>query len=115
MSYISIVANNAIGVMDSWERVTNATAKNQLVNLEAKEFEQQNQAEEHAYSRFINRFYTRNHWRAVNIPLPSELPCNQIFIDDGYEEREVIQMINVTPNRDVPLLDYTLKNESAIR
>ena len=111
MSYVSIVANNGMGIVDSWERVAVATAKKQLINVEAKEFEERDQATEHTYERFITRFHTRNRWRTVSIPLPAELPCNQIFFDNEYEEREVINMINVTPKGDMPLLECVLKDK----
>ena len=112
MSYVSIVANNGMGVVDSWERVAVATEKNQLINVEAKEFEECEQAAEHTYEKFITRFYTRNRWRVVNIPLPAELPCKQIYLDNEYEEREAINMINVTPKEgDMPLLDCALREK----
>ena len=59
-----------------------------LVNVTLFEFKNEETARFYALQAYCSRFFMRNHLIQVTPTIPSNLPCNVIFRDDKYEERE---------------------------
>ena len=89
--FMAVVGDNGLGVIDFTARSAPERlweALNWLVNVTVWEFHDEGRARYHALYAYCNRFVCRNYDRQALPMVPSHLPCNEIYYDPDYEERE---------------------------